>query len=126
MKKQLKNGVQTKSRFTKAHSETNTSKELKTQKSKVLDRSKRGEAIRQALWARHWIGHYIESLRERGPQTIGDDAYDYFPDYENAPRQVWGNRLEELKTFLCDEIFAATLAYEDAVFFPTETKEEEK
>lgn len=102
------------------------SKGLKTKGYKSVDRSKRGRAIKEAIFAMQQIENYLERLRIKGPEKIGDDYYSHFPEDKNLPRQIWGDRITQAEKFVVDEIFAATMAYEDAIFFAARTEEEEK
>lgn len=112
--------------FLKNQKGRNMSKEFETKGYKPVEDLMRGNAIKRAIFNLREIRENIHNLIKYGPIGIGVKASTYQGRNHDSAEAVWKQKVLQLCSQFEDDIISATIAYEDAVFFPTETNEGEK
>lgn len=93
---------------------------------KPVEDSMRGNAIKRAIFNLREIRENIHNLVKYGPIVIGTKASTYQGRNHDSAEEAWKQKVLQLSSQFEDDIVSATIAYEDAMYFPTETNEEEK
>lgn len=100
------------------------SKQSKIKENKTADRSKRGGAIKKAVFNLRMIRSSIENLLEFAPSMIGEEcSRNRWGHHENIRYAKWEQKVIDLLSEFEDQVVTATIAYEDAVFFPQQDEE---